>query len=203
VTIERGKDYGEPAVLPADGIVVADDSHAMRVAETNRRAGKPIPTLGLLGGDLGRTLGAPGDAARLSDGRGTRFPVDLGSVLLDGRQHWFVAHVIARRSWWRGRVVAVMNAEWLGRLDVAPRSHPNDGRLDVLDTSLPLRQRWLAYRRLRTGTHVPHPAIDEHRVTAWNTEFDPSLDVWVDGVNMGRVRSLAVRIEPDALTVVV
>ena len=203
MTIERGKDWGKPAVLPAGGVVVATDAEARAAIEPARRDGRELPPLGLLGGDLARTLGAPGDTARLQDGRATGFPVDLGSALLDGRQHWFVAHLIARRSWWRGRMVAVMNAEWVGDRDVAPRSHPNDGRLDVLDARLPWRQRVLAYRRLRTGAHVPHPAIAERRVAAWQTEFTPPLKVWLDGVSMGRVRSLAVRIEPDALFVVV
>ncbi len=34
-----------------------------------------------------------------------------------------------------------MNAQFLGRWDVAPRGHPNDGRLDVLDADLPLDER--------------------------------------------------------------
>ena len=38
-------------------------------------------------------------------------------------------------AWWRGRVVAAMNAEFLGPWDVAPRAHPGDGLLDVLDVS--------------------------------------------------------------------
>lgn len=203
MTIERGKDWGESAVLPGDGIVVATDDEARRVVERARRANTPVPPLGLLGGDLARTLGATGDEARLRDGRGMRFPIDLASVLLDGRQHWFVAHLIARRSWWRGRVLAVMNAEWLGPHDVAPGSHPNDGRLDVLDARVAAGQRWRAWRRLRLGTHVPHPDIDVRRVTAWHVELDRPLDVWLDGTKIGRVRTLAVRVEPDALTVVV
>jgi hypothetical protein len=84
-------------------------------------------------------------------------PCDLGSVLLDGRQHWFVAHLVGRRSWWRGRIFAAMNAQFLGRFDVAPRGHPNDGLVELLDVdpALGLSDRVKAWRRLPTGTHGP------------------------------------------------
>ena len=55
----------------------------------------------------------------------------------------------------------MLNADRIGAWDVAPRAHPNDGQLDVVevDASMGLRDRWQASRRLATGTHVPHPAI--------------------------------------------
>ncbi|MEP6661725.1 MAG: hypothetical protein ABJD24_17560 [Acidimicrobiales bacterium] len=203
MTIERGRPWGGPGVLPADGVVVRTDAEARGLVESARRSGAVLPVLGLLGGDLARSVGATGDADRLHDGRGVVLPVDLVSVLLDGRQHWFVAHLVARRTWWRGRIVAVMNAQWHGSFDVAPKAHPNDGRVDVLDAEMPIGERLKARRRLRTGTHVPHPAIKEHRVAAWAATFDPPLNVWLDGKRCGSVRDLAVRVEPDALSVVV
>jgi hypothetical protein len=190
-------------VLPANGVVVRTDAEARHLVEPARRSGTVLPALGLLGGDLARSVGATGDVDRLHDGRGVLLPVDLVSALLDGKQHWFVAHLIAKRTWWRGRLVAVMNAQWHGALDVAPRSHPNDGRIDVLDADMPILERVKARSRLHTGTHVPHPAIEQHRVAAWATTFDPPLNVWLDGERYGSVRELVVRVEPDALSVVV
>lgn len=203
MTIEKGRPWGRAAPLPADGVIVADDAQAREVVESARRANEPIPALGLLGGDLARTLGAPGSAERLRGPDAMTFPVDLGSVLVDGRLHWFVAHLVARRSWWRGRTLAVMNAQWLGGWDLAPRSHPDDGLLDVTDGTLPLSDRWEARRRLPTGTHLPHPALRTSRVAAAQFDLDPSLDIWLDGRRLGRASHLSVRIEPDALHVVV
>ncbi len=170
--------------------------------EPLRRAGAALPPLHLLGGDLLQTLGGDrGSPPRES----WVVPADLGSVLLDGRQHWFVAHLVARRSWWRGRVVAVMNAEHIGRWDVAPRGHPNDGRLDIVDVaaSMPFTARWQAWRRLPTGTHLPHPSIAVERTAAWSAVFDRPLRVWLDGDPIAEVKTVSVRVEPDALRLVV
>jgi YegS C-terminal NAD kinase beta sandwich-like domain len=203
MTIRRGETWGHAAPLPPDGVMVRSDAEARRVVEEARRASEPVPPLGLLGGDLCRTLGGRGDEARLHSTEAQTFPVDLGAVLVDGRLHWFVAHLVARRSWWRGRIVAAMNAEFIDDWDVAPRSHPNDGRLDTLDASLGLGDRLKARRRLRTGAHVPHPGIRERRVDAAQFDFDRPTPVWLDGEPIGPVRRLSVRVEPDALTCVV
>lgn len=208
MTIRKGEAWGAPGALPDHGVVVGSDAEARAVVEAARRAGRPVPPLGLLGGDLcrtlggGRALGAAGEG-RLRSDKAVTFPADLGAALVDGRPHWFVAHLVARRSWWRGRVLAAMNAQWLGSWDVAPRAHPGDGLLDVVDADPPLGDRWKARSRLPTGTHVPHPDVSIRRVAAWHAELDPALDVWLDGEPLGRARSLSLRIEPDALTLVV
>jgi YegS C-terminal NAD kinase beta sandwich-like domain len=204
MTVEKGRPWGEPGSLPDGGVVARSDAEVAEVVERARRAGQPVPAVGLLGGDLCRTVGGRGDEARIRSGAGVLLPCDVGAALLDGRLHWFVAHLVARRSWWRGRVFAAMNAQWLGRWDVAPRAHPGDGLLDVVDVvGLGIGDRWKAARRLPSGTHVPHPGIVQRRAAAVQASFDPPLPVWLDGRRMGPVRNLSVRVEPDALLVVV
>jgi hypothetical protein len=204
MVVEKGQAWGTPGPLPEDGVVVRSDAEARAIVERCRRAGEPVPPLGLLGGDLCRTLGGRGDEARLHSAEAMRLPVDLGAVLVDGRLHWFVAHLIARRGWWSGRIVAAMNAQFIGRWDVAPRSHPNDGKLDTIDADPPFGDRLKARRRLPAGTHVPHPAIRERRVDAVQIELDRPTSVWLDGVRLeGSVRRLSVRIEADGLTCVI
>lgn len=204
MTVEKGRDWGEAGALPDDAVVVRSDAEARAALEAARRANDPLPVLGLLGGDLCRTLGGRGDEGRLREA-GTRVQVDLGVALLDGRRHLFVAHLVARRSWWRGPLLALMNAQFLGRWDVAPRAHPGDGKLDVLevDPGFGLGDRWKARSRLPAGTHVPHPGIAQRRVAAWTAELARTTPVWLDGEQVVEARTLAVRVEPDAITVVV
>jgi len=203
VTIEKHQLWGAPGPLPADGVEVRSDREARTVLEQARRVGSPLPTVGLLGGDLCRTVGGRGDASRLRSAEAMTLPTDLGSVLVDGRHHWFVAHLVVRRSWWQGRVVAVMNAEWIGCWDVAPKAHPNDGLLDVLDGDLSIDDRLKARRRLPTGTHVPHPGIAQSRVAALQVELDRPTPVWLDGERVAVARTLSIRVERNAFRTVV
>jgi hypothetical protein len=203
VTIRKGEPWGTPGPLPRHGVVVHSDREARDVITAARRANEPVPPLGLVGGDLCRTLGGTGDEARLRSADAIQMPVDLGAALLDGRLHWFVAHLVVRRGWWRGRVVAAMNAQYLGPWDVTPRGHPNDGRLDVLDADLPFDERLQVRARLRAGTHLPHPRIQERHVASLQIDLARPTPVWLDGDEVGPATSVAVRIEPDALLCVV
>ena len=203
MTIEKGEPWGVPAPLADDGIIVRSDRDARAIVERARRATEMVPPLGLLGGDLCRALGGTGDEARLRSPDAITVPVDVGAVLIDGRLHWFVAHLVARKGWWRGPIYAAMNAEHLGAWDVAPRSHPNDGKLDTLVVTMPMGERLKARGRLRTGTHVPHAGIEVRQVPAVQWDV-PGLDVWLDGEQVASgVRHLSIRTEPDALTCVV
>jgi hypothetical protein len=202
VTIRKGEPWGEAGRLPDDGVVVRSDAEARAALESARRAGAPYPTLGLLGGDLARTLAAPGDEGRLRSAAAMTFPIDLGQVLVDGRLHLFVAHLVARNRWWTRAVVA-MNAQWLGDWNLGPKAHPNDGLLDTSDARLPWGDLAKVRRRLPTGTHLPHPRIEARRVAAVTFELERALPVWLDGERVDEGRTLAVRLEPDALRVVV
>ncbi len=199
MVVEKGREWGCIGRLPDGAVLVRSDAEARAVVTEARRQDRPVPPLGLLGGDLCRTVGGRGDEERLRSGEAMLLPVDVGSVLIDGRLHWFVAHLVARRSWWRGRVLAAMNAEYLGDWDVAPRGHPGDGHLDLLDGDLSLTDRLKARRRLPLGTHVPHPGIQPRRVTSAQVTFDRATPIWLDGERVGEATNLSLRIEPDAL----
>ena len=202
MTIRKGVEWGSEQPRPAGLVELADDAAYGRLVDECRRTGRPIPPTTLRAGGLARTLGAPlPGAVPGRPGPTTQvLPIDLGRARLDGVDHWFAAHLVARRSWWYGPVVAVMNAEFLGDWDVAPRSHPNDGRLDVVevDAALPIGQRWRARSRLPRGEHVPHPLITERRVREQAWTFARPMRIWLDGVAHGRVRHLEVAVEPDA-----
>jgi hypothetical protein len=203
MTISKGQDWGASGALPIDGVVVRSDREARCALEDARSAGASLPVLGLLGGDLARTLGALGEERRLRSSDAMTFSVDVGEVVIDGRSpRLFVAHVIARTRTWR-RVFAACNAQFVGVWNVAPRGHPNDGLLDCFDAHLSAMDMVKIRPRLPQGAHLPHPAIKESRVATASVEFERPVHVWLDGEHVGRARTIAVRAEPDALEVVV
>ena len=195
--ISKGSPYGEPGrPLPPHGVVCASDAEARRVLEAARRAGRPFPPLQLTGGDLCRTLGGP------TPGGDVTFPVDLGEVLVDGRLHLFVAHLVARTRLWT-YAFAAMNAQWLGGWNLGPRAHPNDGLLDTYEARLRPGDLLQVRARLGHGSHLPHPRIKERRVEAVQVDLPRPLPVVLDGEAVATGRTLSLRVEPDALTVVV
>lgn len=213
MTIRRGEDWGRPGRPPVDLVWFDDDASA---AEAYARGAREI---GLRGGDLARTLGvAPGTGGESSSHHSAvSFPIDVIALSTsDGRRTIALAHVVTRDrrwGWWRGRIVVAMNAQFIGRWDVAPRGHPNDGRIELfdVDAGLSWRQRILAARRLPTGAHVPHPAIRTRSLSHASIPVLASATVEVDGVrwntpSFGSTSSSAeptitLDVIPDALVV--
>jgi hypothetical protein len=200
MTIRPGATWGKDVPTPA-GLVEADsDPEFVRLA-----SGPGAPTVRPVEGDLARTIGV----ARHQPRRDTmlELPIDLLESSSDIGDFTACAHLVARRpstrgGWWAGPVVAVMNAQFIGRWDVAPRGHPNDGRAEVFeaDAGLSIRERLAVRRRLPLGTHIPHPRIRTRSVREATFEFASPMVLWVDGRSVGRIRSMAVLVRPDAVT---
>jgi hypothetical protein len=199
--IAKGRAWGRRGPLPEGAVLVRSDAEARAVLEEARRERRAFPPLGLLGGDLSRTLGG-GDPDRLRQGEGVRFTVDVAEALLDGRVRLFVAHLVARNRLWT-RAFLAMNAQWVGRWNLGPRSHPGDGMLDTYDARLPIGQVWAVRSRAHHGAHLPHPGIRERRVSATQVEFGRRLPVYLDGELVEPAFTAVLRVLPDALLVVV
>jgi hypothetical protein len=200
VTVRPGVSWGQVVSRPAGLRTVADD--AQLTAALNDGSGRPTA---VLGGDLARTLGGQSLGARTEV---VKFTVDLLKVRLDdGAIHGACAHVVARSPWWRGSwwsgpVLAVMNAEFLGAWDVAPRGHPNDGRVETFscEAKFPLRQRFEVSRRLPSGMHLPHPEISTRSLSDGTWSFGRALAVFADGRKIGMSHRVEVTVMPDQAT---
>ncbi len=201
MTIEKGKPWGSIVDRPA-GLREAPDDAAVTAALTD---GTGLP-VAVAGGDLHRTIGArdPRGAAQLLE-----LPIDLLQVTLDDQParyacaHVLVQSPLSRGGWWRGDVVMVMNAEFVGEWHVVARGHPNDGRAEVCSwgADFGFRPRWAARRRLPRNEHVPHPRIVTGSIRTQVWEFGQPMRVSVDGADAGRARRIAVVVEPDAAIV--
>lgn len=210
MTIRRGQQWGETGQLPAEAPVFDSDGDVADFLAGRLDGGEPVPEVGLLGGDLHQSLGAPRhDADDLRAGRGVRLPIDVGEVVVDRgdgliSRHLFLAHAVAHpgRRRWAGRTVVAMNATHLGAADLGPRAHPNDGLLDISDGRVSRREVRAAARRELTGSHVPHPGIAERRVASYEVLSEEILPIRVDGRLIGAATHFELRCLPDALVVV-
>jgi len=201
VTIRRGETWGEQVQSPDLLRVVPADRDAREFVLALLDTDRTLQPVGLGGGDMARTLG--GGAPGRFPGLVTKAPIDLLRVTAGDRTSWAVSHVVGRRSWWRGDVVFAMNAQFLGPYDVSPRSHPNDGKVDVVHVqpSMPWRARLQARGRALTGTHLPHPQLTVSHTAQWTTTFEQPLVWWLDGVRWVTAAEIDITVVPDALTV--
>lgn len=200
MTIRPGAAWGAQVPRPSGLLTAGSDAEFVRLA-----SGAGLPPVRLIDGDLARTVGVATGSPKPSDTL-LEISVDVLDVVTDLGDFVACAHVVARSpwwrgGWWRGTVVAVMNAQFIGSWDVAPRGHPNDGRAEVFEVAgaLTIRDRLAVRRRLALGTHVPHHSISSRSVREASFEFDRRVVVSVDGLEVGTVRSMAVRVRPDAL----
>ncbi len=209
MTIRKGETWGEPAGDERPGEFVSTDSELAALLQGYRNSQTVAPLIGLLGGSLHRTLGAPQrDEAALRGGQGYIYPIDVGILGFSdaqGANHEvvFVAHLLAltdpRSRLWKGRTVIAMNAAFLDDLNLAPKSHPNDGRLDVTDGQLNRSQRKQALRRAVSGSHLPHPALIEQRVsTRLEIRGETKFRFVADGRPCGAARQFSITCIPDA-----
>lgn len=225
MTIRAGQPWGEVVTAPPRVTRIGSDQEC--AAFVAHHLTDEQPAIALTGGDLFRSVGGVPGVDRVAAGAEVvKLPCDVLRVTLvndvargssDGvgsrREVVAVAHVVVRRpllrsaalGWWRGRVVAAMNAQYLGTWDVAPRAHPNDGRVDVVDVAsgMSLRDRLAARRRLPLGQHVPHPCISTRQVRSLTIDLQDGERVWIDGTDAGEALQVEITVDPDHLTVLV
>lgn len=167
--------------------------------------------------DLARALG-------LTVGVPVREPVEIDALVLDhgvvavnmvvlgqapdrrrvrpGRRRC-VVEVDGRVAWdGTATTVLVANGEYLRGLDVVPRGHPGDGRLEVQVHALGAGQRRGMRARLPTGAHMPHPRIRAAQGTTVAVRWDRPVPVEVDGRDRGRAQALSARVLRGAATLV-
>lgn len=198
MTIGRGGEWGRAVAPPAHVHVATADADVVRLLQDESAS------VMVAGGDLARTLGTPPPEPRDTV---LELPIDLLEVTTDRGAAVACAHVTVRSAWsrggwWHGPVIAVMNAQFVGDWDVAPRGHPNDGRAEIVEANdLTLRDRIEVRRRLPHGTHLPHPGITVRSLRAATWDFSRPRMVSIDGAASFPTRSLSITVLPDAAVI--
>ena len=222
--IKPGEEWGAPTDEEPVATVTGDDrALATWLAAFDPAAPAPLVRFVPQGSDLARAVGLAAterDADRAR--RGIALPLDAIATEPIGAVN---SVVVGRRpdrlrAWHRSRPlsvvvddrivfdgaatsVVVMNGQYLGDADVAPRGHPGDGRLEVQVYALGAGERAAMRRRLPVGAHVPHPRI----VTTTGREIlvraGRKLPVSLDGHPAGSAVTLALRVRPGAVRLLV
>ncbi len=202
MNIEKGRSWGSLSPLPPEGVIIKTNKELLEKVNDCKRQGIDLPTFGLLGGDLWRTLGGRRAEERLYGGEATTLDIDLGCALLDGKIFWFCAHMFIG-SKLKGEKIFISNVAHYGKTNPAPKAHPGDGKFDMLEVKLSPFQTFKAVKRVSAGTHIPHPGIKYKQVSSEQFSFGKKLSIEIDGKNIGKFSTVSIRIENEALRVVI
>jgi putative lipid kinase YegS-like protein len=218
--IEKGAPWGEPTTATAALEVHGDDADLAAVLDD--AGGALVRFEPTAGSDLARALGlgpgAPG---------ATAVPVDALRVTVPGQPPWVAVNAVVVgpapervRAWTRARMVEVTvdgrerhadrattvviaSGQFVHALDVVPRGHPGDGRIECQAYALAPRDRRGMRHRLRHGGHVPHPRIVQAAGRTVTVHADVTMPLEVDGRPVGRTHEVTVDVLPGALRLLV
>jgi len=212
VTIKKGREWGHYSQRPSDLQVGADDFAASeKITQLFDASITPI-NLAIVHSVMARALGIKG--ANLGSSTLLKTQFDLIQAIFtpvenraaknsDIESHrYFVGNAFIGKSRLHGVRVGVMNSSFDKKRDWAPRAHPNDGRLDVIEFQerIKFRQRMVAIRRMKSGTHLPHPNIRYHQATEYSADCSEVPYLFIEGQNVGRISSCRFVIVPDAVS---
>jgi hypothetical protein len=206
MTIEKGAPWGRIALTPHDTVVGnSEEAVARAVADGARH-------VVLTSGDLLRAVGtSPGETPPRVGEPSLQLPCDAFEVIInDDVLTTAVSSVVVGTRFWPRLWISA--GGFLGRLNVAPRAHPNDGLLDALEfRDRPRPRELLAIRRrMVLGDHLPHPLLAMHRQSAiaWPISEDspgsaPTITprrsvITVDGRRFSGVYRASIAVKPDA-----
>ena len=191
--------FGVRGPVPDDSVFATDDHSVAELVIAGVR------NVLLEGGDLGRSLGINAPPPE----RGGQCVlcavdvIDIRAISAAGDDRRFVAASTLSFGRWGSGVDFITSTGFLDGLEICPRSHPGDGMLDRLAVApgLSFRRRVAIRRRMRSGSHLPHPALSVFRSTAFILRGPRKLTV--DGVPRGVFTELQCNVRPSALVIAI
>jgi hypothetical protein len=215
--MKPGEAWGEPVSEGPDLEVCGTDADLAAVLDTHQ--GALVRFRAAPGSDLARALGlsATGAAGGLAAAIDA-LQVEPGGPAVNGvvvgtppARLGFLSPSSRVRVLVNGRelvtgpatTVVVASGQFFDGLDVVPRGHPGDGRIEIQVYSLRRGERRAMRARLPQGAHLPHPRI----TTASGRDVEIHVEggrmpLTIDGVDRGPVSDLTVGVIPTALRLV-
>jgi hypothetical protein len=204
MTIRKGEGWGVRISTPTSIRRAHSDADLSQCSRTD--------FVSLTDGDIHRTLGSPRPIQK--EAECTLLPIDALQIRV-GRSDGSEQHVIAASRVEIGsllspirrrRFVCVSNGGIVNGRNLAPRAHPNDGRLDVMtiEATMTFRHRLTARKKAVTGTHLPHPRISVRQDDAFSFQkISTGERLSIDGVAIKDWTDVSISILPDYWQVVV
>ncbi len=160
MTIEKGAQWGTRVVAPSIIETSASDQAVALVSGSSPQC--------ITGGELWKCLGepelvTPGQWCHKVEIDALVCVVTTPKSVMECRA---ASHIQIGTWLGVGRFIVLSNSGFLGCRRIAPRAHPNDGVVDVIEfcAGMSWRQRLLSRKRSLHGIHIPHPAILTSRV---------------------------------------
>jgi len=224
--VRKGEPWGRPSTGPAE-VTVAGADAALAQAVAAHPPSTRFAWMPTADADFARSVGVTSaDGGRA--GAGFDLPCDLLEIAVDDGPPVPTVNmavvgagpdVVRRRT--RSAVLRVevndrvvhdgpatglviANGEYLRGADVVPRGHPGDGRVEVQVYAVAPGERSALRDRVRTGTHVPHPAVTQAvGATVVVSAVDGArLALEIDGTPRGSAIRLRATVVPQRFVLV-
>ena len=158
-------------------------------------------------GDIAHTIGSETgkrSAIKQIDNRTQwhQLPFDVIEVNIDGVSIRAAAHIRIGHLLW-GECHLLSNVAFYKGKRVFAKSHPNDGKIEVLTMAREMgtRQRFMALMKVRQGSHLPHPHLVNRQVTEELFQFQSPLPIFIDGKKIGNASELRMLVIADAINI--
>ena len=214
--IRPGQPWGAPTTGPPDAIGAGSDRDLATLADAHRGARlrfEPDERCELARA-VGLTAAAPGttdlpvDALDVDD-VGLAVNMVIVGVAPDRLRPWSRTRPVTVRVDGRlvhdgpATTVVVANGQFRRGVDLVPRGHPGDGRLEVQVYALRAGERTPMRRRLPGGAHLPHPRIVTTTGREVEIRWSAPVPVEVDGTPGSRRASVDVAVRSPAFVLLV
>ena len=158
--------------------------------------------IGLQGGDLHESLGGRGVGEREGDEGTVGLKVDLGQLVIGKSNYLFASYCKISKPLKPWYTIWVVNSPIIDHRRISPKSHPADGLLDIVEFSLSFRQSLKAYKRAKSGDHLPHPQIKTSKKRTYMIKASGKREVVIDGKKIAYCKEVSISIIPHAIAVV-
>ena len=158
--------------------------------------------IGLRGGDLYESLGGRGVGERESDNATVGLRLDLGHLVIGQLNYLFASYCKISKPLKPWYTIWVINSPIIDGRRISPKSHPADGFLDIVEFSLSFRQSQKAYKRSKSGDHLPHPQIQTSKKRTYMMKAKGKRKVVIDGKKITYSNEASISVIPHAIAVI-